>query len=224
MQVLLVVCLFSLQTMPMNKMLFQSNINEHEYQQTKQQTTNMPRHDSHSVEAKKIDNKQIPVLISDRRTPTHTSNTNYIEQHLKSINDVSDQRMKTVTANKTRSSNVKSHTPKPSSEDEVQMDSSNYNNEPVFESVPSRRTRRYYIGGISSYSNREGLLKFLKSKNISPVAAKMIDTNRGNLAAKLTLYQSDSHIVEVMKFWPGKMYCRRWYSQAAWDALLYTYI
>lgn len=36
--------------------------------------------------------------------------------------------------------------------------------EAVFESVKSRRTCRYYVGGIASYSNRAGILAFLQRK------------------------------------------------------------
>ena len=77
---------------------------------------------------------------------------------------------------------------------------------------------RYYVGGIATYSNRAGLIDFLKTNGIEAAAVKLIDTNRGSLAAKLTLYQSDSEKVESRHFWPGKMYCRRWYSETQWQS------
>ncbi|KAL4228351.1 hypothetical protein ACF0H5_011398 [Mactra antiquata] len=95
-------------------------------------------------------------------------------------------------------------------------------NEPVFESVNSRKTRRYYIGGIAHYSNRSGMIQFLKMNGITPVTVKLIVTHRGSLAAKITLYENDWNAVENKSFWPRKMYCRRWYSEAEWESLFYT--
>ena len=71
--------------------------------------------------------------------------------------------------------------------------------EAIFESVPSRRTQRYYVGGISKDSNKAGLLLFLKSKRIYPESVKLIDTNRGTIAAKLTVYKSDCEQIESYK-------------------------
>lgn len=92
--------------------------------------------------------------------------------------------------------------------------------EPVFQSVRSRRTRRYYVGGIATYSNRAGIIEFLKSKHVEPASIKLIDTKRGSLAAKLTIYQSDCDIIENRHFWPRRVYCRRWYSEASWKSKL----
>ena len=86
----------------------------------------------------------------------------------------------------------------------------------VFESVRSRRTQRYYIGGISYQSNEAGILQFLESKNIYPESMKLIDTHRGSLAAKLTIYKSDCKAVESQHFWPRRIYCRKWYSVKSW--------
>jgi len=66
------------------------------------------------------------------------------------------------------------------------------------------------------------MIDFLKSKHITPATVKLIDTNRGNLAAKITLYEQDWDTVEQRHFWPRKMYCRRWYSEQEWESLLYT--
>ena len=96
------------------------------------------------------------------------------------------------------------------------------NENPVFESVNSRRTRRYYVGGIAEYSNRSGMIQFLRSNGITPATVKIIDTHRGSLAAKITLYEMDWDTVERKQFWPRKMYCRRWYSEAEWESLFYT--
>ena len=56
--------------------------------------------------------------------------------------------------------------------------------EPVFESFVRRKTIRYYVGNIGIKSNRAGLVNFLKENGVEPVGVRMIETNRGNLAAK----------------------------------------
>ena len=103
-------------------------------------------------------------------------------------------------------------------EETTKVNNDTDSSEPLFESIKSRRTRRYYVGGIATYSNREGVIAFLKSKHIEPAAVKLIDTNRGSLAAKLTIYQSDSSVIENRRFWPRRMYCRRWYSENDWQS------
>lgn len=94
---------------------------------------------------------------------------------------------------------------------------------PVFESVHSRKTRRYYVGGIASYSNRDGIIEYLTENNVTPVGVKLIDTNRGSLSAKITVYQDQCYLVEDKTFWPPKIYCRRWYSEREWESKFYTY-
>lgn len=96
-------------------------------------------------------------------------------------------------------------------------DPSTPNEVPVFECVSSKRTRRYYIGGIARTSNRDGFLRFLEQRGIHPTGLRMINTNRGSLAAKVTVNQSDGYTMENKTFWPGKFYCRRWYSNNAWN-------
>lgn len=92
------------------------------------------------------------------------------------------------------------------------------NEGPVFESVRSRKAKRYYVGGIASYSNRTGIIAFLNSRNIEPAAVKLINTDRGCLAAKPTLYESHCEKIERRRFWRRKMYCRRWYSETEWSS------
>lgn len=87
---------------------------------------------------------------------------------------------------------------------------------PIFESVVRRKTIRYYIGGISSDSNRAGLVQFMDEHGVKPVGVRMIDTNRGSLAAKITVYATDRHIIES-DIWPRKMYCRQWYAKQRWN-------
>lgn len=95
--------------------------------------------------------------------------------------------------------------------------------EPVFESVRSRKTRRYYVGGIASHSNKAGIIAFLKSKNVEAAAVKLISTNRSSLAAKLTVYLDDCDKIERRRFWPRRMYCRRWYSETEWQSKWQNY-
>jgi len=91
--------------------------------------------------------------------------------------------------------------------------------EPVFESVWSKRTHRYYVGGISAASNRAGLVKFLSDSGVKAVGVRIMSTYSGDLAAKITVNSSQSHLVEDKQFWPHKMYCRRWYSADKWNSL-----
>lgn len=69
-------------------------------------------------------------------------------------------------------------------------------NESVLESVRSRKTRRYCTGGIATYSNRTGIIAFIRETNVDHVAIKLTDTTRGCLAEKLTVYQTDCDMVE----------------------------
>lgn len=96
------------------------------------------------------------------------------------------------------------------------------NEDAVFECVGSTRTRRYYVGGIALSSNRAGLVKFLKDRNITPVGVRMINTNRGSQAAKITINVSHGYLVEDKSFWPRKFYCRRWYGENHWNSKFYT--
>jgi len=96
------------------------------------------------------------------------------------------------------------------------------NEEPIFRSVSSTKTRRYYVGGISKKSNRSGMLRFLKENNIHPQSLRLIDTGRGSLAAKVTVHQEEWESIENRRIWPRKMYCRRWYSEMEWESRLYT--
>lgn len=88
---------------------------------------------------------------------------------------------------------------------------------PRFESVIRRRTIRYYVGGISLDSNRAGLIKFLDEHGVKAVGVRIIETRRNSLAAKITVYTADRHIIES-DIWPRKMYCRRWYGKEQWNA------
>ena len=90
--------------------------------------------------------------------------------------------------------------------------------EPIFESVVRRKTVRYYIGNIGQKSNRAGLLGFLKEYGIEPVAARIIETHRGHLSAKITAYTSERYMLESGITWPKTMYCRRWYGIQQWNA------
>ena len=90
--------------------------------------------------------------------------------------------------------------------------------EPIFESVVRRKTIRYYIGNIGQKSNRAGLLSFLKEYGVEPVGARIIETHRGHLSAKITVYASDRYMLESGITWPKKMYCRRWYGMQQWNA------
>ena len=94
--------------------------------------------------------------------------------------------------------------------------------EPVFESVVRRKTIRYYVGNIGIKSNRAGLVNFLKENGVEPVGVRMIETNRGNLAAEITIYSSEKFIVES-NIWPRKMYCRRWYGKQNWNSRFNDY-
>ena len=89
--------------------------------------------------------------------------------------------------------------------------------EPIFESVVRRKTIRYYVGNIGSKSNRAGLVQFLNELGVEPVGVRIITTNRGCLAAKITVYASDRYTVEAAT-WPKKVYCRRWYGKQTWNA------
>lgn len=95
------------------------------------------------------------------------------------------------------------------------------NEEPVFKSVPTGRTRRYYIGGISKLSNRAGTSKFFTDRGIEPATIRLIETKRGTLAAKIAFYEQDWETIENKAFWPRKMYCRRWYGEREWESLFY---
>ena len=88
--------------------------------------------------------------------------------------------------------------------------------EPIFESVVRRRTIRYYIGNIGPKSNRAGLVQFLKDYGVEPVGVRIIQTSRGCLAAKITVYASDRYTIEAPDIWPKKVYCRRWYGKQNW--------
>ncbi|MEW8548806.1 MAG: hypothetical protein AB2693_35350 [Candidatus Thiodiazotropha sp.] len=90
--------------------------------------------------------------------------------------------------------------------------------EPIFEGIVRRRTVRYYIGNIGQKSNRLGLIKFLNDYGIEPVGVRIIETYRGHLSAKITVFASDSSIVESCITWPKKMYCRRWQGVQQWNA------
>ena len=62
----------------------------------------------------------------------------------------------------------------------------------MFEIVVRRKTIRYYDGTIGIKSNRAGLANFLKENGVEPVGVRMIETNRGNLAAKITFNSSEN--------------------------------
>lgn len=51
---------------------------------------------------------------------------------------------------------------------------------------------------------------------VKPVGVRMIDTKRGSLAAKITVYATDRYIIES-DIWPKKMYCRQWYGKQRWS-------
>ncbi|MCG8079182.1 MAG: hypothetical protein JAY75_23540, partial [Candidatus Thiodiazotropha taylori] len=92
--------------------------------------------------------------------------------------------------------------------------------EPVFESMVRRKTMRYYIGNIGQKSNRAGLINFLNNYGIEPVGVRVIETYRGHLSAKITVYASDKDTLESEIIWPKKMYCRRWYGSKQWNERL----
>ena len=71
-----------------------------------------------------------------------------------------------------------------STSDNKQIISNNNEEQPFFESVKTRRTQRYYNGGIDRRSNSAGLTKFLQSYEIKPAASKLIRTKQGAFAAK----------------------------------------
>jgi hypothetical protein len=80
------------------------------------------------------------------------------------------------------------------------------------------RTRRYYIGGITSTSSRQGLCDFLKQNNITPTGVRIMESANGySKAAKVTVPVSEGHIMEEKGFWPDGVYCRRWYGVSEWS-------
>ena len=89
--------------------------------------------------------------------------------------------------------------------------------QPRFEGIIRRKTIRYYIGNIGSKSNRTGLIQFLKEYGIEPVGVRIIETNRGHLSAKITVFAADKYTIESCISWPKKTYCRRWYGVEQWN-------
>ncbi|KAL4225283.1 hypothetical protein ACF0H5_015971 [Mactra antiquata] len=77
-------------------------------------------------------------------------------------------------------------------------------NEPIFQSVGSKRTTRYYVGGIAPVSNRAGIVQYLRERGIKPIGLRMINTYNGDLAAKLTIESHDCDTIEHRRFWPRK--------------------
>ena len=89
--------------------------------------------------------------------------------------------------------------------------------EPRFEGIVRRKTIRYYIGNIGQQSNRTGLIKYLQDYGVDPVGVGIIETHRGHLSAKITVYASDRYTMESCITWPKKTYCRRWYGVQQWN-------
>ncbi|KAL4217886.1 hypothetical protein ACF0H5_022625 [Mactra antiquata] len=79
-------------------------------------------------------------------------------------------------------------------------------NEPIFQSVGSKRTTRYYVGGIAPVSNRAGIVQYLRERGIKPIGLRMINTYNGDLAAKLTIESHDCDTIEHKRFWPRKRF------------------
>ena len=57
---------------------------------------------------------------------------------------------------------------------------------------------------------------------MEPVGVRIIQTTRGCLAAKITVYASDKYTIEA-DIWPKKVYCRRWYGKQSWMAKSNSY-
>ncbi|KAL4236145.1 hypothetical protein ACF0H5_004531 [Mactra antiquata] len=94
-------------------------------------------------------------------------------------------------------------------------------NEPIFQSVGSKRTTRYYVGGIAPVLNRAGIVQHLRERGIKPIGLRMINTvtYNGDLVAKLTIESHDCDTIEHRRFWPRKVHCRKWYSENKWNNL-----
>ena len=66
----------------------------------------------------------------------------------------------------------------------------------MFQSVPSGRTRRYYIGRIPKLSTRAGTFQFFTGRGIEHASVQLIDTTLGTFAAKVALYEQNWETVE----------------------------
>ena len=62
------------------------------------------------------------------------------------------------------------------------------------------------------------MIKFLKVYGVEPVGVRIIETLRGRLSAKITVYASDRYKLEFGITWTKKMYCRCWYGMQQWKA------
>ena len=182
-------------------------------------------------------NKEKPKTYAEivEQQSMNTVMTNNEVRRTNTVKQTSNKRIHVITTGGSRehTSNA-SHKPKdPAANKRIVIDLTNtelnkqtieteQNAGPIFESVQPCRTSRYYVGGISLNSNRDGMFEFFKVRNIKPVSIKLIDTKRNSLAAKITIDRHDCPTIEDKQFWPRGMYCRRWYSEMEWESKFYV--
>ena len=168
---------------------------------TARKQINQPSYDDeyyHSEPGRQIPVHQTNRLQQNESRDKYETKRHYQQRTRKHLND--DQSYQYVKSNTDTYTNEHYHSTE----------------EPRFECIIRRKTIRYYIGNIGSKSNRTGLIQFLKEYGVEPVGVRIIETNRGHLSAKITVFAADKYTIESCIAWPKKTYCRRWYGNEQW--------
>ena len=189
--------------------------NENSYEQTDQNIEDDSENDYSSPP------KQIPVRYTNRYQLSHLTNRNESKSkpqryQNRTTNFPTKPSQHNENAHQTTDTNT--YTKEKYTFNETASFGQKESEEPIFEGIVRRKTIRYYIGNIGQKSNRAGMIKFLKVYDVEPVGVRIIETFRGLLSAKITVYASDRYKMESGITWPKKMYCRRWYGMQQWNA------
>ena len=88
-----------------------------------------------------------------------------------------------------------------------------------FVGVTYKRRARFYLWGIGSESDREGILDYMDEQGIKVTHLVMFKPKspRARLSAKMNVDYSQAHLLETEGFWPHGVKCRRWLSAQRWE-------
>jgi chromosome segregation ATPase len=95
----------------------------------------------------------------------------------------------------------------------------NNRDEDIFEGVSYKRNARYYIAGIGPRSTQNGLVNFLKDREISVTHCVFFKQKHpgSRRNAKINVSLRDAQTIESPGFWPNGISCRRWLSNKQWE-------
>ena len=88
-----------------------------------------------------------------------------------------------------------------------------------FVGVTYKRRARFYLWGIGSESDREGILDYMEEQGIKVTHLVVFKPKspRARLSAKINVDYSQAHLLESEDFWPNGVKCRRWLSAQRWE-------